>query len=145
MWNLVTDPTIPLETKKKPTQKLGTSQRISYRKLVADLRFRHLSIVQRCWPWPGRAAAAARERALAGRLAQIAGLKEGEQGASCPQQRLGPDCLGMEPMALSCRAHRPRILPESCCQHGAESALRRLLGAGQTSVQGTSTRTCNAK
>jgi len=44
MWNLVTDPTIPLETKKKPTQKLGTSQRISYRKLVADLRFRHLSI-----------------------------------------------------------------------------------------------------
>ena len=44
MWNLVTDPTIPLETKKKPTQKLGTSQRISYRKLVADLRFRHLFI-----------------------------------------------------------------------------------------------------
>lgn len=46
MWNLVTDPTIPLETKKKPTQKLGTSQRISYRKPVADLRFRHLFLEQ---------------------------------------------------------------------------------------------------
>jgi len=57
MWNLVTDPTIPLETKKKPTQKLGTSQRISYRKLVADLRFRHLSlgstfVAETCFTFP---------------------------------------------------------------------------------------------
>ncbi len=57
MWNLVTDPTIPLQTKKKLTQKLGTSQRISYRKLVADLRFRHL-FIGRAAPSTGIRAAA---------------------------------------------------------------------------------------
>ena len=53
----------PLRTKKKSTQKLGTSQRISYRKLVADLGFRDLFIARQ-----GEAAAEAAHQATLGRL-----------------------------------------------------------------------------